>query len=259
MSARLLPASLLANEGFDLDGHGHSLQRVGSRAGDSSRAAAGWTAVAGEGLSETHPHQDADATQGRAPRVPEPSFRAELEAVQTELMRVRGQAEAESNSSYKNGFDDGFRQGLAQNQAELDGFRAQIAASLRAAEAARRELLEQSDTELVKLSVAIAEKILNRQIQIDGDALQGLVQTALARLAGKTIQVLRIHPADRAIVEKELLPLGPKRAIRIEDDSGLARGALIFDTDFGSLDCSVSTQLCEIETGLVDRLRRSGN
>lgn len=259
MSARLLPAAMLANEGFDLDGHGHSLHRVGLRAGGSSRAAAGWTAVVGEGLSETHPLQDAEAGHALASRNPESSFRAELEAVQTELMRVRGQAEDASNSSYKTGFDDGFRQGLAQNQAELDGFRAQISTALRSAEAARRELLEQSDMELVKLSVAIAEKILNRQIQIDSDALQGLVQTALARLAGKTIQVLRIHPADRAIVEKELLSLGPRRAIRIDDDSSLSRGALIFDTDFGSFDCSVSTQLSEIETGLVDRLRRSGH
>ncbi|MDZ7639151.1 MAG: hypothetical protein U5J83_13025 [Bryobacterales bacterium] len=64
--------------------------------------------------------------------------------MQAELERVRAQAESSAGASYKSGFDDGFRQGLAQNQNELDSFRNQIAATLRSAEAARRGSLEQS-------------------------------------------------------------------------------------------------------------------
>ncbi|MDZ7639152.1 MAG: FliH/SctL family protein [Bryobacterales bacterium] len=89
------------------------------------------------------------------------------------------------------------------------------------------------------------------------DALQGLAKSALERLAGKTVQCVRIHPEDLPVVEKALASQSGKRAIRVEADASLARGSLLFDTDFGTLDGSISTQLEEIETGLTDRLRRS--
>ncbi len=53
--------------------------------------------------------------------------------------------------------------------------------------------------------------------------------------------------------------LGDRRTIRVEADGSLARGALLFDTDYGTLDGSIARQLEEIESGLVDRLRRSAS
>ncbi|MCL4783222.1 MAG: hypothetical protein KJZ70_09330 [Bryobacterales bacterium] len=53
--------------------------------------------------------------------------------------------------------------------------------------------------------------------------------------------------------------VGDLRTIRVEADGSLARGALLFDTDYGTLNGSIATQLEEIESGLVDRLRRSAS
>ena len=236
MSAKLLPAGIL---------------RETTRPGDAT----GWMALAEAAESSEAKHSETHAQPLSDPvgRV----FEEELAAVQSELQRARVEAESSASASYQSGFDAGFRKGVAQNQGELDSFRTQIAATLRSAETARRELLEQADADLARLSIAIAEKILNRQIQIDPEALQGLTKSALERLAGKTVQCVRIHPEDRAAVEETLATHSAKRAIRVEPDASLARGALLFDTDYGTLDGSISTQLEEIENGLVDRLRRS--
>lgn len=184
-------------------------------------------------------------------------FEQELASVQAELERVRAQAEASASASYKSGFDDGYRQGIAKNQTELEGYRQEIAASLQAAEIARRELLESAEADLVRLSIAVAEKILNRQIQMDATALEGVVKTALDRLAGKPVQCVRLHPEDHTFLEKSLAQLGAGRALRLLPDATLSRGSLLFETEHGTLDASISTQLEEIESGLVDRLRRS--
>ena len=237
MSARLLPAGIV---------------RETAHPGDAS----GWMALAGAA--------DGGGTRGTPPDrhiegAPPAEFSRELAAVQAELQRARAESEANISASYQAGFDAGFRKGIAENQVEMDRFRNQIAATLRAAETARRELLEQADAALARLSIAIAEKILNRQIQIDPEALQGLTRSALERLSGKTVQCVRIHPADRGAVEEALAAHSSKRAIRVEADASLARGALLFDTDYGTLDGSIATQLEEIESGLVDRLRRSAS
>jgi flagellar biosynthesis/type III secretory pathway protein FliH len=71
------------------------------------------------------------------------------------------------------------------------------------------------------------------------------------------VQCVRIHPDDHIVIEKALTLHGGNRALRIAPDQALARGSLLFDTDFGTLDSSIATQLEEIENGLVDRLRRS--
>lgn len=236
MSAKLLPAGIL---------------RETARPGDAS----GWMALAGAAEGGGSRPNATQAPPGGG--LDRSAFESELAAVQTELQRVRVEAESGASASYQSGFDAGFRKGIAQNQGEMDNFRNQIAATLRSAEAARRELLEQADADLARLSIAIAEKILNRQIQIDPEALQGLAKSALERLAGKTVQCVRIHPADRGAVEEALALHSAKRAIRVEADASLSRGALLFDTDYGTLDGSISTQLEEIESGLVDRLRRS--
>ncbi|MCC7342257.1 MAG: hypothetical protein IT170_14345 [Bryobacterales bacterium] len=236
MSAKLLPAGVL---------------RETAQQGDAT----GWMALAG--AAEGAGAMRATAPERTGTRETRSAFEEELAAVQNELRRVRAEAESGAGASYQSGFDAGFRKGLAQNQGEVDAFRAQIAATLHGAETARRELLEQADADLAKLSIAIAEKILNRQIQIDPEALQGLTRSALERLSGKTVQCVRIHPADRAAVEEALASHSTKRAIRVEPDASLSRGALLFDTDYGTLDASIATQLEEIESGLVDRLRRS--
>jgi flagellar assembly protein FliH len=238
MSAKLLPAQSLAEAAF-------------------RQGAGGWAELSVEGGRARTAASPADLQAGGVAHGSASAFEQELAAIQAELQRARQQAEAGASASYKSGFDDGFRQGLAKNQAELDGFRTQIASTLQAAEAARRELLERSEADLVRLSIAVAEKILNRQIQIDPAALEGLVKSSLERLAAKPVQCVRIHPDDHPVIEKALAQHGGNRALRIAPDRALARGSLLFDTDCGTLDSSIATQLEEIENGLVDRLRRS--
>lgn len=239
MSAKLLPAQVMAEL-------------------TARQSSGGWAelAVEGGGRARKAAASSEFPAAGAGPGAAS-GFEQELAAVQAELQRVRQQAESGANASYKSGYDDGFRQGLAKNQAELDGFRTQIAATLQAVEAARRELLERSETDLVRLSIAVAEKILNRQVQIDPAALEGLVKSSLDRLAGKPAQCVRIHPDDHPAIEKALAMHGGNRTLRLAPDPSLARGSLLFDTDYGTLDSSIATQLEEIEHGLVDRLRRS--
>jgi flagellar assembly protein FliH len=109
----------------------------------------------------------------------------------------------------------------------------------------------------VKLALAIARRIVHRELAIDPDAMRGLVIAALDRLQGQEIARVRAHPQLAAGLAEPLRKLAQTSPVEIVPDPSCERGALIFETDRGNLDASVETQLQEIERGLADRLRRS--
>lgn len=184
------------------------------------------------------------------------SFEQQLLAAQHELAEARALTEITARESFQAGREEGRRETEQAAQTELESLRSHMATSLIELARARQELLEQADTDLIRLSVAIAEKVLHRQLHLDTDALRGVARAALERLAGKPVQTVRIHPVDGDAIADELATLAGK-GMRLLPDATLARGTLLFETEFGVLDCSIVTQLEEIEHGLVDRLQRS--
>jgi len=59
------------------------------------------------------------------------------------------------------------------------------------------------------------------------------------------------------MIESHVPGMGMPSSVEIIGDATLERGAVIFDTARGNLDASLSTQLQEIERGLIDLVRRN--
>jgi flagellar assembly protein FliH len=110
--------------------------------------------------------------------------------------------------------------------------------------------------DLVRLSIAIARRILRRELAVDPEALAGIAVAALERLNGRDTHRVRAHPDDSAAVERTLRTAGAPTGVLVEADASLERGSLVFETRHGNLDASVWTQLAEIERGLTERSRR---
>ncbi len=183
------------------------------------------------------------------------SFEQQLDALRQEAADARAHLEAEAQSAFQRGLVEGRRMAEDAARGELAAHQGRLAHALNEIAKARQELLSQTDAELVRLSVAIAEKVLNRQLQVDADALRGIAHAALERLAGRPVQAVRLHPDDLHAVQQEFA--GTTTAMQLVADSSLAPGSLLFETEYGVLDSSITTQLEEIERGLVDRLQRS--
>ncbi len=213
-------------------------------------------------VAKTEPEAVAGTTESvplatkEPPIAPLSAFEAEVEALRNELDVLRCECDARVEDARRQGQADGQQISATEMQAEREDMQRQLASSLSEMLRVRQNILEQADEDLVRLAVAIAEKVLNRELHTDSDALRGIARAAIDRVAGKEIQSVRMHPADQQAVEKELSE-NERRVVRLLPDPGLSRGALLFETEFGTLDCSASTQLEEIERGLTDRLRRS--
>jgi flagellar assembly protein FliH len=109
--------------------------------------------------------------------------------------------------------------------------------------------------ELIRLAVAIARRVVRRELTLDPDAIAGLVKAALEQLAVHEVIRVRVHPEHEADVRTCLAGAGRAGDVEVTGDAALERGSAVFETVRGSLDASAETQLAEIERGLTDRLR----
>lgn len=131
-------------------------------------------------------------------------------------------------------------EGLAHTMQELAGLR----------QAVRAETLR----DLVHLAVTIASRVIHREVAVDSDALEGLVQGAFLKLQAREIHKARMHPDLERLVKKCLAKSGAPANLVLVADPALRPGELFFETAQGELDVSVETQLREIERGLIDKL-----
>jgi flagellar biosynthesis/type III secretory pathway protein FliH len=158
---------------------------------------------------------------------------ARLEATRL-LEAARLDAAALHTSAEAAGFEAGRQAGLASvTEAAVAGV----------AGAARR--LANAEADLVHLAVAIAEKIVRRQLTLTPETVADIAADALTWARRRHEVTVRVHPDDVAFVT-ERLP-----GVKVTEDDALARGGCVVDTEVGRIDGRLESQLAAIERGLL--------
>lgn len=154
--------------------------------------------------------------------------------------------------AYERGFREGeaaaARKGLEQLQAAIQGY-AESAARL---VSYQPQLRSQVERQLVNLSLAVARKILQRELTLDPNIVTAVVKSCLAELENVEIYRVRVHPQDAPAL---VACFAQHRRANVEviPDPLITRGGAVFETAQGQLDARLETQLEEIARGLADR------
>jgi flagellar assembly protein FliH len=156
-------------------------------------------------------------------------------------------------SSYREGEVAGRNQGIAQVQPVLD----KLAQCIREIAELRPKLRHEAETDVVKLAMAIAKKVLHRELVADPDALSGLIRVAMEKIRVHEIVRVRIHPQQHGPVQQAVGRFAMGAQVEITADTKLPLGGVVVETTRGEFDASVDVQLKEIERGLTDRLLHS--
>ena len=118
----------------------------------------------------------------------------------------------------------------------------------------RNHYLQTVEHEVVKLALAIAARILRREAQMDPLLLTGAVRVALGQLSQSTQVRLRVPSAELALWT-EAIALVPNLAVKPTVIAGeeMRLGDCVMETEMGSVDLGIRSQLGEIERGFFDR------
>ena len=179
--------------------------------------------------------------------------RSELEARLSELERAIGTRE---HAAHESGFREGEAAAKAQAESEIRPALERLAQSIAQIDEYRSRLHHQAEIDAVRLSVAIARRVLRRELTVDPSAIEGLVRTALERLQSQERCRVRVHPDHVPSLGAAMERLGMDAKVEVIADPAQELGAAIFEMPRGNLDASMDSQLREIERGLVDRFQR---
>jgi flagellar assembly protein FliH len=156
---------------------------------------------------------------------------------------------------------DGYANGLsaARQEAEQSILPAvqRLADSIAQVARTRDSIREQATDDLVRLALAIASRVLHRDVALDATVLTGLLKAGFAKLRSQEISVARIHPRLEPVLRRCLERGGIPPNLYVLSDTKLAPGKLLFETDAAdpaTSDASSSIDLSEIDSGFTDRL-----
>jgi type III secretion protein L len=170
---------------------------------------------------------------------------AEAEAKRV-LLAAQEQAEQIKQEAHAQGLEEGKTEGataLAETVAQASARMAHIEA--------------QVVPQLKDLAVAIAKRILGKELSMHPEQVVAIVRQALAEKARQRTEIfLRVHPEDLALLRTEkhalLEVLSRAKEIGLREDPNVQRYGVVIETDAGTIDAQLETQLAVFERVLKD-------
>lgn len=166
-------------------------------------------------------------------------------------------AEASEGSAFTE--RDAFAQGYAQGEragAEAaatrgDAMLRRLTQTLEELTALRSEMIHHTEQQMVQLALAVARRIIHREVSLDQDLLIAMARVALDRLGESATVTVRLHPDDYAAT------VGPRAAswngtnVTVAGDARVGRGGCRIESEFGTLDAGVDAQIQELARALL--------
>jgi flagellar assembly protein FliH len=155
----------------------------------------------------------------------------------------------------KEGRDEGIAQGAAEFEKKLAAEKQSLVEAVREFARERATYFQRVEAEAVALAVAIARKILHREAQVDPLLLAGVVRVGLDNVAAGTRVRLRVHPQQVQAWKNFFSQQNDLQTLpELMGDPTLGLGNCVLETDLGSTDLTLESQLKEIEQGFFDLL-----
>jgi flagellar assembly protein FliH len=175
--------------------------------------------------------------------------------LQAALAQLQQRYESDVAVAHRQGVTEGEALARAGPAAEMEAATRRMVESVRELAQLRPRLRRDAEADVVRLALAIARRVLRREMSIDPAAMEALAQVALQKLGRQEISRVYAHPNQASAIKTALESAG----VRAEVIPEITResGALVFETNQGLLDASVNAQLEEIERGLTDRVNQS--
>lgn len=191
------------------------------------------------------------AAASNSKTLPPPLPEAQKAEIQRQLeQQFQQKLHAEKTDAFRQGEAAGRKQASAEFEAAVE----RMARAIEEIAGHKPRLRHQAERDVVSLALTIARRVLHRQVQMDEEALLGLVKAAFENVALREVTEVRVHPQFVARIQGHLSRIGAPQVIEVKGDSSLEMGALLVETSRGTLDASIETQIEEIARGLSDAL-----
>jgi flagellar biosynthesis/type III secretory pathway protein FliH len=168
---------------------------------------------------------------------------AEATRIHDEAERVLEDTKVKREKSIKKGYAEGESKGLAQ-----------VTEKLIQLQRLREEFYQQAEPEVIRLVMSIAEKVIGQIVEENPKLIRSVIKKALERSLGDRI-VVRLSPEDYKVATAEESEfrevIDRTKRITFRQDDTIAKGGCVVETEVGTIDAQIETQLKAIRKALM--------
>jgi flagellar assembly protein FliH len=212
-------------------------------------AAAGPNTMVGGGRPLVDPQTLAQAAAALAAPG---SGAAPAATVSQEQVRLEHQAHlaALEREAFAKGYAQGERAGIEAGGKRAEAMLRRVAQTLTDLASLRETLIQQTERQMVQLSITIARRIVHREVSLDPELIAAMAHVALKKLGTSSPATIRLHPEDYTVVAHEGETWGNGN-VKVVPDPAVARGGCLVESEFGRIDASIERQLEEMSRALL--------
>jgi flagellar biosynthesis/type III secretory pathway protein FliH len=161
-----------------------------------------------------------------------------------------GGAAEEDQAAFARGYAQGECAALDLATRQLAGLRDRLGRTLADLGTLRADLTSRVEHQVVDLALAVATRILHREVSLDRELLLVMARIALDRLGDATAATIRLHPEDETAArgQRDQWPGG---SVTIVADPSVRPGACVVQTSQGTIEAGVDAQIRELATTLL--------
>jgi flagellar assembly protein FliH len=181
--------------------------------------------------------QGADATPGAGLQAPSPDQDARLASLERE--------------AFTKGYAAGERAGVEAGARRADAMLRRVAQTIEDLAQLRQAIVRQTEQQMVELAIALARRVVLRELSLDPDLVAALAHVAVERLGQQTPATIRLHPEDYATVAAQRGEQWEGAQVTVLPDPAVQRGGCLVESDFGLIDATVDGQFAELSRALL--------
>ena len=190
----------------------------------------------------------------------EKEARAIIEKAQAEAAEIVNEANNQrariEDSARKDGFDKGYKEGYDKGVGEVERLVERMHKILESVMQRREEILQETESQIVELVILMARKVVKILSENQKNVVMANTMAALKKVKTRGTVTLRVNLEDVKLSSEHanefIQHVEKVEGINVLEDSSVEKGGCIVETDFGSIDARISSQLTELENKILE-------
>lgn len=179
-----------------------------------------------------------------------PASEAEVKKSKNEAQKIIEAARQEAGGIKEEAKEEGRQEGRQEASSRIE----EAMETLNSAVKERKKIISDSENEILRLSLKVAEQIIRSEVSLHRDVCLNIVSEAIARISDREQVIVKVNREDAEYLKryKDRLAgmLDGVKSFSIIEDANIEPGGCVIETNLGFIDARIATKIKSIEEAL---------
>ncbi|MEA3494384.1 MAG: FliH/SctL family protein [Candidatus Margulisiibacteriota bacterium] len=179
-----------------------------------------------------------------------PASETEIKKSKNEAQEIIEAARQEAADIKEEAKEAGRQEGRQEASSRIE----EAMETLNAAVKERKKIISDSENEILRLSLKVAEQIIRSEVSLHRDVCLNIVSEAISRVSDREQIIVKVNREDAEYLKryKDRLAgmLDGVKSFSIIEDANIEPGGCVIETNLGFIDARIATKIKSIEEAL---------